>query len=196
VFRNMANGIVGRLTLVHDNLVEYISNSFDPGTHSNGVENTGSGGLWMYNNVLDNISAAVSVLNSITPGGSDYYYNNLMFATVAIPLTLDTDLGGTQNSTEYIYNNTFQGSGVVVRFEDRGNGPVGSGVVQNNHFISDSKPVCYNDSALGCVTVTNPTHSNNITMTNATAQKQSYLSSNYYSPTKPKDPTVGSGLDF
>jgi hypothetical protein len=196
VFNTMANGVVGRLTLVHDNLVENISNSFDPGTHSNAVENTGSGGLWMYNNLIENIKAGASVLNSITPGGSDYYYNNLISATTAIALTLDTDLGGTQNSAEYLYNNTFQGSGFLVRFEDRGNGPVGTGVAQNNHFITDGQPVCFNDSADGCVIVTNSKHSNNLTMTNATAQKQGYTSSNDYSPTKAHDPTVGSGLDF
>lgn len=196
IFRYMANGIVGRLTLVHDNLVEYISNSFDPATHSNGIENTGSNGLWMYNNLVRHITAAVAVFNSITPGGKDYYYNNVIFDTTVIPLQLDTDLGGTQNSTEYVYNNTLQGTGFLLRVEDRGNGPLGTGVARNNHFISDGTPVCYNNSQSGCAGITNPVSSNNITQTNAAAQQQGYTSSNDYSPTSSNDATVDAGKNL
>lgn len=193
--RNMSNGFVGVFTLVHDNLIEYINDSFDPQQHENALELLGNR-TTIYNNIVRHINAGVSVFTCPVNGETDLYYNNVVYDTVPIPWQIDTNCSNSGLSHVKFYNNTFQGTGALIRAVERSVDPgLASMIAQNNHFITDGgSPFCYNNPGSGCANITSVTLDHNLTQSNATATGQGYTASENYKPTSNSGGTVDIGV--
>ena len=165
VIRYNAQGIVTNNThLLHDTLIEHISESSDGIRHSNGFEFNGewSGSNQVYNILLRNNSAAVT--GWVCPNSTDYYYNNIVHHAGSQPWDFDKSCGG----SAVFYNNTFADGGTCI-----GNGGANwPGTFNNNLFINQS--IC--NAPTGGIT-------SSISLTDTQANARGYTSANDYQPT-------------
>jgi hypothetical protein len=164
IIRYNSNGLVcNNMHTFHDNLIEYISESSDGQTHSNGFEFNSEwrGTNTVYNNVVRHSTAAVT--GWVNPSQVDYQFNNLVYDTLGQDWDVDATGGGT---AMYLYNNTFVGGGV-------GSSAAWEGILSNNLFIN------------GGVTGSPRSNSNAINWTTAQATAAGFTSGgNYaYAPT-------------
>jgi hypothetical protein len=162
VIRYASQGTVcNNMHTFHDNLIEYISESSDGQTHSNGFEFNSEwpGTNTIYNNLIRHITAAVG--GWVNPSQVDYHYNNVVYDTVGQGWDVDPTGGGT---AMYFYNNTIEGGGV-------GSSGAWEGVLNNNVFIN------------GGVTGTPTSNQNAINWTTAQATSAGFTSGNNYAPT-------------
>jgi len=113
VIRYNSNGFVcNNMHTFHDNLIEYISESSDGQTHSNGFEFNAESAATntVYNNVVRHNTAAV--VGWLNPSQTDYFFNNIYYdngGSGAQIVDVDPTGGGT---SLYIWNNTFLGGTV------------------------------------------------------------------------------------
>jgi hypothetical protein len=169
VIRYNSNGFVcNNMHTFHDNLIEYISESSDGQTHSNGFEfnSEWAGTNTVYNNVVRHMTTAVT--GWVNPSQVDYDFNNIIYDTLQQNWDIDTTGGGT---AMYFYNNTIVGGGV-------GSSGSWEGVLEGNIFI--------NGGAIG----TPKSSSNSINWTTAQAFTAGYIdansgSANVIAPTSP-----------
>jgi hypothetical protein len=162
VIRYNSNGLVcNNMHTFHDNLIEYISESSDGQTHSNGFEfnSEWAGTNTVYNNLIRHITAAVS--GWVNPSQTDYHFNNVVYDTIGQGWDVDPTGGGTNM---YFYNNTIVGGGV-------GASASWEGVLNNNIFIK------------GGVTGSPKSNSNAINWTTTQAGNAGFTAANNYAPT-------------
>lgn len=132
VFRYATQGTVcNNMHTFHDNLIEYISESPDSYSHSNGFEfnSEWAGTNTIYNNVMRHITAAVA--GWVCPTSVDYHFNNVVYDTIGQGWDVDPTGGAT---AMYFYNNTIQGGGV-------GSNGSWQGILANNIFIDGGSPL-------------------------------------------------------
>ena len=162
IIRYASQGLVcNNMHTFHDNLIEYINESSDGQTHSNGFEFNSEwpGNNTVYNNVVRHLSTAVS--GWVNPNATDYVYNNVTYDTLGQNWDVDTTGGGTLN----FYNNTvddyFFGS------------PLGnwSGILRNNILIDAG--------SVGSPSV----NANSTVWTGSQATSAGYTAANNYAPT-------------
>jgi hypothetical protein len=162
VIRYASQGTVcNNMHTFHDNLIEYISESSDGQTHSNGFEfnSEWAGTNTIYNNLIRHITAAVA--GWVNPSQIDYHFNNVVYDTIGQGWDVDPTGGGTNM---YFYNNTIVNGGV-------GSSGSWEGVLNNNIFIS------------GGVTGTPKSNSNSINWSSAQATSAGFTVANNYAPT-------------
>jgi hypothetical protein len=115
VLRYLANGVVTNNTHVfHDNLLEYLLQSADGDTHTNGFEFNveWAGTNAVYNNVIRNLwlSGACEVSQWESPNTVDYYFNNVVYGLGCSGNYYDivgAPSGGSNGWTSYLFNNTW-----------------------------------------------------------------------------------------
>ncbi len=162
VIRYNSNGFVcNNMHTFHDNLIEYISESSDGQTHSNGFEfnSEWAGTNTVYNNLVRHSTAAVT--GWVNPAQVDYHFNNVVYDDIGQSWDVDPTGGGTNM---YFYNNTIVGGGV-------GSSGSWEGVLNNNIFIN------------GGVTGTPKSNSNATNWTTTQATNAGYTATNNYAPT-------------
>jgi hypothetical protein len=162
IIRYVSNGpICNNMHQFYGNLIEYVSESSDGQTHSNGFEFNSEwpGTNYVYNNVIRHITAAVT--GWVNPSQTDYHFNNVVWDTIGQNWDVDPTGGGTNM---YFYNNTIVGGGV-------GASGAWEGVLNNNIFIN------------GGTTGTPKSTTNSTNWTTAQATSAGYTSANNYAPT-------------
>jgi hypothetical protein len=204
VFRYLSNGIIATdRTTTHDNLFEYLYNSFDDYTHPNVVEDSGNmAGVanYFYNNSIRNTNQNVTFWPQFDQ--AEYFFNNVFFNTNGgANCILQSPVSSGSHPVAYIYNNTLDVSngGCSIDFTP-GNAAtpsyVGTANFENNHFIG------YGGSSLSsvytCPSPSSCTINDNgyeIFQSEAKANAQGYTSSNNYQPAA-GGATVGAGANL
>ncbi len=177
-FRYAANGLVcNNGKTFHDNLVEYIYNSNDPGTHSNALEynsqysGTAGTGTSIYNNIFRHIYSAVGVWTCDC--GNDYFYNNVLYDMNTNPLNISQGwecVSSHENSgpgTLTLYNNTF----VNIAIQTPDSTPNWAGSAVNNHYINSTMAAGMSGS-----------NTSYVSQTASQATAQGYAAANNYAP--------------
>jgi hypothetical protein len=209
IFRYLSNMMVTNNThTVHDNLFEYLYNSYDGRVgdtpHSNvmnQVTNLSGSNTYFYNNVVRHTYVTEDIYFAV--GSTGYFFNNVFYDNMTVPGFGTVPTGcirfnavsssGTQ--TAYIYNNTID-SPCQFNF-DKVNSPLqpwnGTAYFKNDHFIGSggnfaSVYVC---NTTGQCTVTDT--GNEVYQTESTANAQGYVPQNDYAPTQASNATVGAG---
>lgn len=165
VFRYLSNdAVVNNLVAYHDNLAEYLYNSYrglasPTGPHSNVINDfatsaTGSP-IYFYNNIVRHNYSSELIYLTVASGSTGYAFNNVFFdnlqysssATAPQNCLIFETFSTTGTQTAYIYGNTFDadtddptGGGCQVQFNKSGNGGSsppwnGPGYFENNHAI-------------------------------------------------------------
>src|SRR5487761_3553 len=206
ICRYMANCFnPGAPTSVHDNLFEYMYESYDTYDHGGVLEATGA----IANTtqmVYDNIFRHTDIGITYNPNlyGSLYFFNNVFFdignARNCVALAND---GTGLNNPVFITNNTFDPTNSYdntvcgVRLSQGGAPAAYQGTVtlQNNHFIAYSPATLssFIGTASG-VTVTDV--GNEVFQTEAVANGQGYAPSNNYAPTSTSGATYHAGANL
>lgn len=200
VFRFVCNGIRGDHSIVSGNLVENVVNCFS-GDHSNLIfvfgPFNGSTSLWMYNNVVRNLTASAQGSEVFWMNGNagcasctSYAYNNVIYNNGGGGSGRGIDIGGHPGNTYgtyNIFNNTIETTGGACMGNGEG-GPRSTTNIRNNHCISSST-LCD-----GAGTTCN-NQGNNLSQTLVQANGQGYNSGQVYaySPTDVADSTVNAG---
>lgn len=201
VCRRMSNCIAAHPYTVslHDNLFEYVYESYDPSSHGNVFEMqsppSGAPPLEVYNNVVRHIDEGMTFDLYVGAAGG-YFFNNTFF---------DVGNGGncvqienddmSQARTLYITNNTMDSTTSVCSFRttpNSGQGWNGTVYFQNNHLIAVSSlsqiEICSSGS-----TCTWTDNGNEIFQSESAANGQGYTSSNNYQPTSTSAATYHAG---
>lgn len=179
--------------LCHDNEFYNIDSGsialYDTSIHSQIIEDDSGGISYDYNNYLHDSPAAVSIL---VCAGSPIYNNVFSNLTNQPPIIIDTNGCYAENpatATEYIYNNTCDGtnSGGCVRLVRAGStmGPV---YLENNILINGSISV---EAAM-----TNLVNTNNYNMTPSEASTYGFTAARKYYPSSADPNIVGKGTNL
>ncbi len=207
VLRYLSNGIVTNgFYIVHDNLFEYMWNTYDGTTHPNVVESgtTGLAGLpfYFYNNVIRHTLQNVTLWVQIDQQA--YLFNNVFFDNFGgnVNCLEFQPAAASSTPTLYFYNNTMDATGgfggCTVSFS--GNTPpwTGTSYFENNHLVglaaNNFSSLWYCQTGATC-TATNDNGSE-VYQTEGVANGQGYTSSNDYAPTAPGNATVGAGANL
>ena len=194
---------------IHDNLFEYLYDSFASGSiqqHPNVMNCLGGGSgdnLYWYNNVMRHTYATEDVYLAVRT--NVYFFNNVMFDNMnsvvgPVPggcIRFNAVGNSASSQTAYIYNNTFGDATCQLKFE-LANSPLtpwnGTGNFQNNHAIG------FSPAALNSVYVCHTSGTcaindagSEIFQTTSVANSQGYVASNNYAPTQTSGATVGVG---
>lgn len=205
VFRHMTNPLQCNMTIVHDNLLEYI---FEPGygRHGNVIESFGgtSGGsaMYFYNNIIRNVNVGI---NTQAQGNTQYYFNNVFENDQHYPPDPNCILTVPNGSSDvavltnvYFYNNTFDGTCAISAYGGNGNTPrwaSGSTVTfQNNHVLDRStiSGLFSCQSGSSCKVTDN---GGEVFQATTAANAQGYTLANNFQPTSTGGATVGQGND-
>ncbi len=186
--------------IIHDNVINNIEDSFDPLQHENGIETFGSEDVLIYNNVITNIFAGVTVY--LNGDGRNRFYNNLIYNSNPVPLQIDTVSGNTTNNLD-VYANTFvSGKYSSIRVVDKGSGPLAAMTLKNNLFISNGgtdhigvSSVCPYKAGQ-CEAVLNLVDVNNFNMSTTTAAAQGYRAETRYAPPRQDALGIDQGFDL
>jgi hypothetical protein len=198
VLRYLANGVVTNNTHVfHDNLLEYLLQSGDGETHTNGFEFNveWAGTNAVYNNVIRNLwlSGACEVTQWMAPNTTDYYFNNSVYGLGCNGNYFDIvggPSGGSNGWTAYLFNNTW----VVPAAGAINANPAGTTAHwSNNHCIipgGGTSGSCY----AGAGTLNYLT---NVVQDTTVASGQGYTASETYaySPSASTNATAGAGTN-
>lgn len=210
VLRYLSNGIVtnGFFT-VHDNVFEYMWNSYDDQTHPNVVE-SGTDGLrgvplYFYNNVIRHTRQNVTYW--VMFDQESYEFNNIFFDNFGDSIDCLEHSPAADSSTPvlYFYNNSLDASNIgngacKVNFAG-GNSSTptwhGTANFENNHLIAYSPAqlssvwVCQSPA-----TCTVNDNGHQVYQSESTANGQGYTSTNSYAPTASGNATVGAGANL
>ena len=201
IFRWMSNGLnsPSNVTTVHDNLFEFMYESYDTANHGGVVEmgQTYTGAIvTFYNNVVRHTNIGIT-LDLFDPGNL-YYFNNVSY-----------DIGNGGNGfqlenlapatpvTAYISNNTWDP--YTIRYLDQDPTQIWNGTTyfENNHFIGYSPAAV--TSLYSCNTGATCTETDNgseVWQSESVANGQGYTPSNNYAPTSGTGATVGAGSNL
>jgi hypothetical protein len=195
-----AEGIVGH-GAIHDSEFYNINGTaqaaLDPLLHTNVIEasaiSTGDGPI--YNNFIHDTNAGVTIFDC----NQANIYNNVMWNNANFAIMLDSNCpGATSGTVANIYNNTVDCSATTACFRvmARSNGTPSVLNLQNNYWIANGNPVCYNAPGNGCGGVAGGNQANNITASASTAASQGYTASNRYQPMSAASATVKAALNL
>jgi hypothetical protein len=210
VFRYLSNFVVtGNCHSYHDNLFEYLYDSFASGSmqqHANVMNCLGGAtgdNLYWYNNIMRHTFVTEDLYFAVRTNG--YFFNNVMYDNMNSLLGLlpggcirwNSVSNSAPTQTAYIYNNTDGDSSCLHKFEVA-NSPLtawnGTGNFENNHFIGYSPATL--SSVYICATGGTCTINDNqgeIYQTTAVANGQGYVAANNYAATSSSGATVGAG---
>jgi len=203
VFRRIANTTNGTADVrsVHDNLFEYMYDSFDTTTHSDVFFTYGnyapSGtNFTFYNNMLRHVSAGQTFAIDPPANGQLHFFNNTLFDVGNSGNCMQLQNTTTGNTSVYITNNTFDAPCTIAM--DYNNNLMylrNSVVFQNNDFIGwTSLSQITATSGNSNLIVTD--NGNEIFQSQSTANGQGYTSGNNYQPTSTSDATYHVGADL
>jgi hypothetical protein len=171
--------------------------AYDSNIHTQVIEDdqpsgTSSGGMAVYNNVIhDNTPVGVTIY---VPYNS-YVYNNVMWNNGNKDILLTYPGNDSTSKVGYVVNNTVDCSnGTPCVGMDNKTAGLGTLNLQNNHWITNGSPTCFNAS--GCLNIGSIANSGNITMSTSTASSQGYTNVNWYMPTSSSGGTVGRALSL
>ena len=199
----MTNGFY----IVHDNLFEYMWNTYDGTTHPNVIESgtTGLAGLpfYFYNNVIRHTRQNVTFWVQIDQQA--YLFNNVFFDNFGDNIDCLEFQPATSSSTPilYFYNNTLDATSTgngVCQVSFNGSTPrwAGTSYFENNHLVglaaNNFSSLWYCQAGADC-TATNDNGSE-VYQTEAVANGQGYTSANNYAPTASGNATVGAGANL
>lgn len=203
IIKNMSNGLITQEdSVIHDNKIGPINQSFDSTDHENCIEPDGpyagvTTHTYIYNNVLHDCTA-VNVLaagNGPNSGSSVYYvWNNVSYvgSTNSPPIPWQfSAVGSGGSNAAYAWNNTVYGGGTTACFRTLSQGGYWATVeLKNNHCISDIGLV-YSGSTI-------TTNNNNVTQSVSAATSQGFTSSETYaySPASGTSGTAGAGTNL
>src|ERR1700677_111939 len=197
---------------IHDNLFEYLYDSFASGSlqqHPNVMNCLGGATgdpLYWYNNVMRNTYSTENVYFAVRT--TIYFFNNVMYnnmnSTVGLVaggcIRMNNVSNSSQPTTAYIYNNTWGDATCQIKFEVA-NSPLtawsGVGNFQNNHVIGFLPSVL--NSIYICATSETCTikdNGNEVFQTTAAASSQGYTASNNFAPTQANGATIGAGANL
>jgi hypothetical protein len=209
LIHDMANGLIvipgGTLainSIVHNNTMYNLNESYDPTQHMNGYYIMGAG--YCYNNILHDVIGAGVMPYYISPGfggtseDNIYFYNNIAYniSSNNAGMVIDCE-SGNYSGTVYVLNNICtgnnSGTGACLTVVARATDTVNAAFIQNNHWITTSgSPVLYNSMpSYGMIKTVTINH--NLTMTPTTATTQGYIAGNNYAPTSGSNSTVDAG---
>lgn len=212
IVRYLSSAVVANtIVTCHDNLFEYLYESWDSDVHSDvefnyGNENPTNSNMYFYNNMVRNVATG-QIVTLTKPSGTStvYVFNNVFWenngaggasnGNVSVSFTAnDTTVGAA-----YVTNNTFdqQGSGVKIIAAQGPNGQpdlfYGTVYLQNNHWIGPNG-VSYTTNDNPNATVTD--NGNEVTQSESVANGQGYTTSNNYQPTAATNATVHAGANL
>jgi hypothetical protein len=205
VFRHVSNGIeCGNITIVHDNLFEYLFEPLNNAPHGNVVETlvAAAGAYYFYNNVIRNVNEGV---NSWLTCNTCYVFNNVWANDGHYspdPNCVMLSPNGTSDVavviTAYVVNNTFDGTCASQAYAGNANSPYwasGSSITwQNNHILDRSSISgffrCYSPSSCA-----QTDKGGEVFQTTSAASSQGYTLANNFQPTSGSAATVGAGND-
>jgi len=206
VFRHVSNGIeCGNITIVHDNLFEYLFEPLNNSPHGNVVESLGgySGETaYFYNNVTRNVNEGVNWWPQFS---SAYIFNNVWENDGHYPpdpnclmISPPGFSSGSSVVTAQVYNNTFDGSCSVQAQAGNGTTPhwaSGSSITFSNNHVLDRTSIsglftCYSPSVCG-----QTDNGGEVFQTTSAANAQGYTLANNFQPTSGSGATVGVGND-
>lgn len=187
---------------VHDCVfynINYPVSDFDPAYHTNlAYTSPGNGTSSVYNNIFHDSQAGAQLY--LEPcynntNGTIYAFNNVMYnigGGGGGDILADSEGGGAGCGTVYIFDNTLQSTGSLIRYLVRtaGSSYIGKMVIANNHLITDGSPFVVGSGGI------TPTTTQNLTQSNAGATSQGYLPVNGYAPVSPSSATVGAGANL
>lgn len=187
---------------VHDSEFYSITNAeaaYDTTVHTNVIEFFFLADGPIYNNLIhDNNPIGLTI--SVCAGPS--IYNNVMWNDGNSNILIDPSgngggsCGNQSTAVANIYNNTIApGLSYAVRALSRGTA-IGGINLKNNHWITDTASICFNNAGAGCENVTLLSQSNNVTMTTSTATSQGYTAANQYQPTSSGSGTVHAAISL
>ena len=151
VIRNIGNGFIGGSLFLsfHDNLFSDIKTSFQPGKHQNGIENNGSAGAEVYNNVFRNFQqGALGIwmapyVSAPSIGSTAYIYNNVIYNTNIASLSPGNIYDVSRSLLPASYGYAVEAGA--------GYGPTGTVYSVNNTFVGgDDTVVNQRAQLLGC----------------------------------------------
>ncbi len=199
-------------SLVHDNRVNNVGNTFDPNEHTNGfyadcfdqqcAGKLSSATAYIYNNYITNTgpnaSATIIYPNPGTAGVSSsvsyYIFNNIVGGGGSyIGDEIDPYNGGGLTMNIYDWNNTYHvtNGGICVNTVSRAGLSLSVVDVRNLHCIADSGGTAFNDGG-----ASKPSSSNLLLESTATANGQGYAVADSWAPASTSAPTVGAGKNL
>ncbi len=206
VFRHVSNGIeCGNITIVHDNLFEYLFEPLNNNPHGNVVESLGGytgETAYFYNNVTRNVNEGVNWWPQFT---NAYIFNNVWENDGHYPpdpnclmISPPGFSSGAFVVTAYVYNNTFDGSCAVQAQAGNSTTPhwaSGSSVTFSNNHVLDRTSIsglftCESPSVCG-----QTDEGGEVFQTTSVANAQGYTLANNFQPTSGSGATVGKGND-
>jgi len=184
---------------VHDNLFEYMYESFDPAAHGGVLEQNGNDlnqPMEWYNNIVRSTSIGEVLGPDPTPSSPLYFFNNVLEGGGAgvIQFASISNFTGEQ---AYLTNNTFDNNN--IRTSPNGNGTPFRGTItfENNHIIaSGATSISVWVPAQSGVTFSDPVPASEIFQAESAANGQGYTSGNDYQPTSTSGATVGKGTSL
>jgi hypothetical protein len=204
IFRHVSNGIeCGNITIVHDNLFEYLFEPLNNNPHGNVVESLGgySGETaYFYNNVTRNVNEGVNWWPQFS---NAYIFNNVWENDGHYPpdpnclmISPPGFSSGSSVVTASVYNNTFDGTCSVQAQAGNGTTPhwaSGSSITFNNNHVLDRTSIsglftCYSPSVCG-----QTDKGGEVFQSTSAANAQGYTLANDYQPTSGSGATVGVG---
>ena len=180
--------------------INYPIPSFDPSYHTNlAWISPGDGVSVVYDNIFHDSQAGAQLF--LVPcwdntSGTIYAFNNVMYnigGGGGGDILADSSGGSAGCGAVYVYNNTLQSTGPLIRYLVRaaGSSYIGTMVVENNHLITDAtSPFNFGSGGI------TPTTADNITQSNASAFSQSYTPGNGYAPVSRSCSTVRAGVSL
>jgi hypothetical protein len=207
VMRYLSNFIVSTdTTSVHDNLFEYLAQTFSGGLqqHGNIINDlgcdTGQPTYW-YNNITRHTYSTQLVYLPVCTTAyifGNVFYDDLIGYGSGGCFRLNSVSNSAATQTAYLYGNTMGDASCQFKFE-LANSPLtpwnGTGNFENNHIIgSTTLAGMYVCNTTATCTINDNGHE--IYMTTGTATSQGYVAGNNYAPTLMTNSTVGAGANI
>lgn len=203
VFRRIGNTTNGTADIrsVHDNLFEYMYESFDTTTHGDvfftyGNDAPSGTNFTFYNNMLRYVDNGQTFAIDPPSSGALYFFNNIMFSVGNSGNCMQLQNTSTSDTTVYITNNTYDAPCTIAMNYSNNLMYLRNNVVfQNQHFVGWSAlSGVIATSGNPYLTVTD--NANAVFQTESTANNQGYTAGNNYQPTSASGATYHAGANL
>jgi len=204
VCRRIANCLQtpGNVHLLHDNLFEYVYESYDPADHGAvaevfpGAGNVGN--AYWYNNMVRHTDIGETFQTMTWHGAATYMFNNVFYDIGNGGNCIYVEQFDATSTNFYFYNNTVDGNSCRMRISGTQQQPFnGTMFFQNNHFIGVPGNVLsgfyvINSGAVATIT----DNGSEVFQTAATASSQGYVAASNYTPVNGAGSTIGVGTNL
>ena len=206
VVRYMSNVLNGpsNVALVHDNLFEYIYESFDPAAHGGILEQNGNDlnqPMSIYNNIFRHTDIGITINLDTTLNSPLFFFNNVMY-DIGNPsncIALASASTATGQSATFV-NNTIDANSTGCAFRlTKGGAPdqfQGTITFQNMHLIGTGQTTIAGWLGTLQTNQTLADKGNEIFQTEAIANGQGYVPGNNYQPTSTSNATYHAGANL